>query len=46
MISKLIINVKYLEIIINIEIQFYYRGIKLTHYSDTSNILDKIKINH
>ena len=32
--------------IISIEIQLYYHGIKLTHYSDTGNILDKIKIDY
>ena len=46
MISKLIIDVIYLEIIISIEIQLYYHGIKLTHYSDTGDILDKIKIDY
>ena len=42
----MIIYVRYLEVVINIEIQFYYHGIKLTHYSDTSDILDKIKIDY
>ena len=40
----MIINVRYLEVIIDIEIQFYYHGIKFTHYSDTGEILHKIKI--
>ena len=42
----MITDTKYLEIIISIEIHFYYRGFKMTHYSDNGNILDEIKIDY
>ena len=42
----MITDVRYLEIIIGIEIQLYYHGFKMTHYSDTGDILDKIKIDY
>ena len=42
----MIIHVRYLKVVISIEIQFYYHGIKLTHYSDTGDNLDKIKIDY
>ena len=42
----MIMRVKYLVVIISIEIQFYYHDIKLTHYTDTGDILDKIKIDY
>ena len=40
----MITDVRNLKVIIDIEIQFYYHDIKLTHYTDTGDILDKIKI--
>ena len=42
----MIMHVRYLKVIISIEIQFYCHGLKLTHYSDTGDILDKIKIDY
>ena len=40
------IDVNYLEIIISIEIQLLSPWCQLTHYSDTGDILDKIKIGY
>ena len=36
----------HLKVIISIGIQFCYYSIKLTYYYDTSDILDKIKIDY